>query len=261
MKYKLIGVSADNTIEAQAALKILSDKYSLIPLEDITDSKDVDVIVSLGGDGFMLHSLHKFINLGIPIYGMNCGTVGFLMNEYRPDELLERLENASITYIHPLAMKATTEDGTIHNALALNEVSLLRKTRQAAKIKIIIDGVERIPEMVCDGVLVSTSAGSSAYNFSTGGPILPLKSNLIALTPISPFRPRRWKGALLNHRTKVQFDILKSYKRPVNAVADFTEIENVVFVEIEENEDKQIQLLFDPKHSLEERILLEQFAL
>jgi len=265
LKYKNIGIVADKSKNAQEALKALKKKYDLTKLSEApNDAKycqNVDVIIALGGDGFMLHTLHYYMDCGIPIYGMNRGTVGFLMNEYKEDDLSERLENAGDNIIHPLKMTAACKDGKIHEELAVNEVSLLRQTKQAAKIKVIIDGNEQIEEMVCDGVLVATPAGSSAYNFSTGGPILPIKSNLLALTPISPFRPRRWGGALLPKSACIRFEVQKQHKRPVNAVADFFEVEDVSYVEIQEDTSKRIHLLFDKGHSLEERILREQFTL
>jgi NAD+ kinase len=259
MRYKKIGVIADKASEAQEMLGTLCDKYDLIEL-DTRNSQGVDVIVALGGDGFMLHTLHDFMGENIPIYGLNCGTVGFLMNQKRECSLLECLEDAGTTVIHPLKMEAKDADGKKHELLAVNEISLLRKTGQAAKIRISVDDVVHMAEIVCDGMIVSTPAGSSAYNCSAGGPILPLKSDLLALTPISPFRPRRWKGAVLANKSVVKLDILKSYKRPVNAVADFTEVSNVESVEVYEQNDIEIKLLFDKGHSLEERIVQEQFT-
>jgi len=259
-KFKKIGVVADKRKEAQSALKTLCKKYSLTEITDIEQGKKMDVIVALGGDGFMLHTLHNYMNYDIPIYGINCGTIGFLMNEYKETNLKARLEKAGITEIHPLKMVATTTDGKKHEALAINEVSLLRATGQAVKIRISVDGKVQLKELVGDGVLVATAAGSTAYNSSVGGPALPLKSNLFALTPISAFRPRRWNGALLPHKTTIKFDIISSKKRPANAVADFTEVEDVSSVEVKEVRDKKISLLFDHGHSLEERIISEQFV-
>lgn len=259
MRFGKIGVVADKGRQAEKALTTLLKKHKLVPLSDKGDS-DVDIIVALGGDGLMLHSLHKYMGRNLPIYGMNCGTVGFLMNDFHKDDFMKHLAAAKVTRIHPLKMKAKKEDGGIYEALAINEVSLLRKSGQAAKIKISVDGAIRMKEMICDGVLVSTPAGSSAYNFSIGGPILPIKSKLLAITPISPFRPRRWRGALLPHKATVAFDIINHRKRPVNVTADFHDVENVVWVEVKEDRSKTIELLFDPGHGLEERILREGFA-
>lgn len=263
-KYKHIGVLADNSRKARNAFDKLADHYEeLLNLADTDLEKarrKLDLIVVLGGDGFMLRTLHEFMGDGVPFYGLNCGSVGFLMNEYREEGLIERLERAVESPIHPLKMEATCADGEVHEALAINEVSLLRQTRQTAAIRIHIDGNVQMSELMCDGVLLSTPAGSSAYNFASGGPILPLDANLLALTPISPFRPRRWKGALLPHGVEVKFEILHHHKRPVSAVADFTEIRNVVSVKITERRRKKITLLFDPEQSLEERILKEQFV-
>ncbi|WP_420962284.1 NAD kinase [Brucella sp. IR073] len=221
--------------------------------------ENADVIVALGGDGFMLQTLHDFMNSGKPIYGMNKGSVGFLMNAYREDGLRERIEAAHAETIRPLTMQAETKSGEIVTALAINEVSLLRQSYQAAKIKVSIDGKTRLDELICDGVLVATPAGSTAYNLSAQGPILPLDSPLLALTPVSPFRPRRWRGALLPKDVTVRFDILEEDKRPVNAVADHTEVKSVISVTIEEAHDKTATILFDEDHSWNERILNEQF--
>jgi len=217
-----------------------------------------EVVVALGGDGFMLQTLHAFLGKGKPIYGMNLGSVGFLMNEYREDHLLERLAAAERAVVHPLRMIAHTKAGET-KALAFNEVSLLRQTRQAAKIRIIVDGRPRIAELICDGVLVSTPAGSTAYNLSAHGPILPIDAALLALTPISAFRPRRWRGALLPHRAKVRFEILESGKRPVSAVADDFEVRDVTAVDVAEDRGIAMTMLYDAGHNLDERILSEQF--
>ena len=219
-----------------------------------------DIIVALGGDGLMLETLHRTIDRGVAVYGMNRGSVGFLMNEYREDELFERLAAAVRVSLHPLRMKARTIDGAIREGLAINEVSLLRETRQTAKIRIHIDSVVRMPELVCDGVLVATPAGSTAYNLSAHGPIIPVGAGLLALTPISAFRPRRWRGALLPRSATVVFDILEADKRPVSAVADFTEIRDVAEVTVREDDTVSLALLFDPEHNLEERIIVEQFV-
>jgi NAD+ kinase len=220
---------------------------------------DADVIVALGGDGFMLQTLHSFTGKGKPIYGMNLGSVGFLMNDYREDELLERLKAAEHAEIHPLKMTAHSPRG-VTEARAFNEVSLLRETRQAAKIRITVDGKPRISELICDGVLVSTPAGSTAYNLSAHGPILPIDAALLALTPISAFRPRRWRGALLPHRAKVRFEILESAKRPVSAVADDFEVRDVSAVDVAEDRSIAMTMLYDAGHNLDERILSEQFS-
>ena len=220
---------------------------------------DADVIVALGGDGFMLQTLHTFLGKGKPIYGMNLGSVGFLMNEYREDDLLARLAAAERAVVHPLRMRAHGRAGKTE-ALAFNEVSLLRETRQAAKIRIIVDDRPRISELICDGVLVSTPAGSTAYNLSAHGPILPIDAALLALTPISAFRPRRWHGALLPHRAQVRFEILESAKRPVSAVADDLEVRDVTLVDVAEDRSIAMTMLYDAGHNLDERILSEQFS-
>jgi NAD+ kinase len=254
MTFKRIGFAANESPEAQQALKSLGARYGNV------DPNRADVIVALGGDGFMLETLHRFLNRKVPIYGMNRGTVGFLMNEFQEEDLAERLDSAEATVLHPLKMTAKSADGETIEALAINEVALLRQTRQAAKIRIVIDGKVRTPELVCDGVLVATAAGSTAYNLSAHGPIVPLGSDILALTPISAFRPRRWRGALLPALASIRLEILDPGKRPVSAVADYTEVRDVVEVRIEENRDIDLTLLFDPGHSLEERILTEQFT-
>jgi NAD+ kinase len=218
-----------------------------------------DIVVALGGDGFMLQTLHSFTGKGKPIYGMNRGTVGFLMNEYHQDDLPQRLSAAEKAVIHPLKMTAHTQSRAIE-ARAFNEVSLLRETRQAAKIRIVVDGRPRISELICDGVLVSTPVGSTAYNLSAHGPILPIDADLLALTPISAFRPRRWRGALLPHRAKVRFEMLESHKRPVSAVADDFEVRDVSAVDVEEDRSISMTMLYDAGHNLDERILAEQFS-
>jgi NAD+ kinase len=220
---------------------------------------DANIIVALGGDGFMLQTLHAFLGTGKPIYGMNLGSVGFLMNEYRPDTLIERLGAAERAVIHPLRMRAETARGTTE-ALAFNEVSLLRQARQAAKICIQVDERVRIAELICDGVLISTPAGSTAYNLSAHGPILPIDAALLALTPISAFRPRRWHGALLSHRARVRFEVRESAKRPVSAVADDFEVRDVSAVDVAEDRSIAMTMLYDAGHNLDERILAEQFT-
>ena len=223
------------------------------------DVESADVIVALGGDGFMLQTLHRFMDSGRPVYGMNRGTVGFLMNEYVEDGLLDRIGEAKLETIHPLLMCATDADGEMTEAFALNEVALFRQSYQAAKIRISIDDEKRLDQLVCDGVMVATPAGSTAYNLSAGGPIVPIQSPLMALTPVSPFRPRDWRGALLPNRVSVSFEVLEPEKRPVNAVADHTEVKSVRSVRVSEAQDRNAMLLFDRGHSWEERILNEQF--
>jgi NAD+ kinase len=239
--------------EAQKALKKLRSGYRHVK------PARADVIVALGGDGFMLRALHKFMKLGVPIYGMNCGTVGFLMNLYREDDLRRRLRRAKPVDLRPLRMIARDVKGKVHKALAVNEVSLLRETRLAAKLRIRVDGVVRMEEMICDGALVATPAGSTAYNLSAHGPIVPMGAGVMALTPISAYRPRRWRGALLPEMVTVTFEVLEAKARPVSAVADYTEIRQVSRVEVAQDRGAAITLLFDPEHNLEERVIREQF--
>jgi NAD+ kinase len=253
MAFSKIAFVAARSDVAQAALADLQARYPHV------DEREAEAIVALGGDGLMLETLHAHMQRGVPIYGMNRGTVGFLMNEYRIDGLMERLNAASPVKLNPLKMKARTMRGTVTEAYAVNEVSLLRETRQAAKLKITVDGVERIPELVCDGILLATPAGSTAYNLSAHGPILPLNSSVLALTPISAFRPRRWRGALLDRSARVEIDILEGNKRPVSAVADMTEVRDVAKVKIKCDRKTAMTLLFDPDQHLSERILKEQF--
>jgi NAD+ kinase len=248
-----IAFVASEAPAAQQALAELEDRYGREAPET------ADVIVALGGDGFMLETLHGYLQRGVPIYGMHRGTVGFLMNNYEADGLRERLARAAPVRIHPLAMRVIDVAGSEHMALAFNEVSLLRETRQTAKLRITIDGVVRVDELSADGILVSTPVGSTAYNFSAHGPIIPLGAGVLALTPISAFRPRRWRGALLPHAAQVRFDILEAEKRPVSAVADFTEVRDVLTVVVHENRETALTMLFDPEHNLEERVLKEQF--
>ena len=248
---------ADDSSAAQKAMEQLDQHYNFLDIN--TDLDRIEAIIILGGDGFMLESLHKYMDLNIPFYGMNRGTMGFLLNEFRPDHLTERIDRAHSATLFPLQMFARTCDGKTHKALAFNEVSLLRETRQAAKIRVVVNHVIRIDEMICDGVLVSTPAGSTAYNFSANGPVIPIGSNVLALTPISAFRPRRWRGALIPHKSTVHFEILYPHKRPVSAVADFTEFRDVASVEVSEYQKGKITLLFDPERNLEERIVTEQF--
>lgn len=253
MKFQKIAFVATDVPEAQEALATLSARYGNVRPED------ADIIVALGGDGLMLQTMHAHIGQRIPIYGMNRGSVGFLMNEYHDHNLPDRLQAAEITTLHPLRMRARCLDDSEHTALAINEVSLLREAHQAAKIRISVDGKVRMEELICDGVLVATPAGSTAYNLSAQGPILPIDAALLALTPISAFRPRRWRGALLSHKAKVRFEILEAGKRPVSAVADHTEVRNVTDVHVEEEPAIELLMMFDEGHSLDERILAEQF--
>ncbi|HSF94881.1 MAG TPA: NAD kinase [Thermohalobaculum sp.] len=254
VSFEKICFLASEADEAQAALRGLRHRYGHVPAER------ADVIVALGGDGFMLHTLHDTMQLEAPVYGMNCGTVGFLMNEYHPDELTSRLAQARRAVINPLRMIAFDLRGGSHEALAINEVALLRETRQAAKIRIILDGETRMDELICDGVLVATPAGSTAYNLSAHGPILPIRARLMALTPISVFRPRRWRGAILPWEAKVTFEILEPSKRPVSATADHVEVRDVRRVDVASAPEIEIKLLYDPGHGLEERLLSEQFT-
>lgn len=221
---------------------------------------EAQVAVALGGDGFMLETLHRVLGGQVPVYGMNCGSVGFLMNPFNEDDLVGRLNRAQAAELHPLRMHAVTMSGAVEGALALNEVSLLRQLRQAAKIRVTIDGTVRLPELICDGVLIATPAGSTAYNLSAHGPIVPLSANLLPLTPISAFRPRRWRGALLPSNTEVLFEVLEHAKRPVAAVADFTEVRDVASVAVSEDRSIGVSILFDPDQGLSERIITEQFT-
>jgi NAD+ kinase len=248
-----IAFVASDADAAREAVETLTRRYGAIPPDE------ADVIVALGGDGFMLETLHKSLPRAVPIFGMNRGSVGFLMNEFREAGLVERLDKAMPVVLHPLRMRATRIDGTEEEALAINEVSLLREVRQAAKLRVRINGVVRLDELICDGILLSTPAGSTAYNLSVNGPIIPLGAGIMALTPISAFRPRRWRGALLPHDATVVIDILEPAKRPVSAVADFTEVREVGAVEIREDRTVNLTLLFDPDQNLAERMLKEQF--
>jgi NAD+ kinase len=249
-----IAFVASDRPEAQTARERLIARYGSI------DRVDADVIVALGGDGFMLETLHTVMDLGTPVFGMNRGSVGFLMNDFEEEGLIERLAGAGRAVIHPLQMDAWTEAGETHSGLAINEVSLLRQTRQSAKLRIKVDGRVRLDELYCDGCLLATAAGSTAYNLSAHGPIIPLDSRVLALTPISAFRPRRWRGALLPHQSKVCFEVLESGKRPVSATADDLEIRSVSRVEVHERRDIALTMLFDAGRSFEERVLAEQFA-
>ncbi len=235
-------------------------KSRLVGLYGDCDPNEAAVIVALGGDGVMLECLHRVLGRNQPVYGMNCGSVGFLMNEFLEAALPERISRAQSSNLHPLRMHAITASGVVEEAVAINEVSLLRQLRQAAKIRIHVDHRERLAELICDGVLISTPAGSTAYNLSAHGPIIPLSANLLPLTPISAFRPRRWRGALLPSTVDVLFEILESDKRPVAAVADFTEVRDVVSVAVSEDRTIWATVLFDPDRALSERIITEQFT-
>ncbi len=249
-----IGFVAASSPEAREAYERLENRYGNI------DPRSADVIVALGGDGLMLQTLHKFMKSGKPIYGMHRGTVGFLMNEYSEEALPERIAAAQTTVIHPLLMRARDSQGRVHEHRAINEVSLFRQSAQAAHLRILIDGKERLAELIADGVLVATPAGSTAYNLSVQGPIIPINASLLALTPISPFRPRRWRGALLPDRAKVTVEVMEPDKRPVAAVADHDEVRSVRAVDVVMDRDISLDMLFDPGHNLDERILREQFG-
>jgi NAD+ kinase len=254
MARKKLSFVASSAFVAQNSLHALEDMYGSVPLEQ------ADVIIALGGDGFMLETLHNTQHLNTPVYGMNRGTVGFLMNAYSEADLHERLEEAEEAVIHPLRMIAECADGSLFEALAINEASLLRHGPQAAKLRISVDGKVRLQELVCDGALVCTPAGSTAYNYSAHGPILPIGAEILALTAIAPFRPRRWRGALLPMSARVRIDVLEPDKRPVTAVADSKNAHEVLAVEIFSAPDVEHRILFDPGHGLEERLIREQFA-
>jgi NAD+ kinase len=249
-----IAFLAAATEVARAAQDRLAARHGAAPLDR------AEVVVALGGDGMMLETQHRLLGRNLPIYGMNCGSVGFLMNDYREDGLAERLAQAQAAMLHPLRMRAFTGGTELSEALAINEVSLLRETRQAAKIRVLVDGKARLAELICDGILVSTPAGSTAYNLSAHGPIVPLGANLLPLTPISAFRPRRWRGALLPAEAEVVFEVLEHEKRPVSATADYTEVRDVRRVEVREDRSVSLTMLFDPDHGLSERIIAEQFT-
>ncbi len=248
-----ISFVTNGTAEADAAAVRLRTRYGDFSIDT------ADVVVALGGDGLMLQTLHRVMNVGVPVYGMNFGSVGFLMNAFSEDDLQERLEVVQRTRIYPLSMQVLDITGETRTALALNEVSLFRSTYQAAKLQIVVDGETRLEELICDGALLSTPAGSTAYNLSAHGPILPIEAPLLALTPISPFRPRRWRGAILSNRAVVKFVTREAAKRPVSAVADNVEFQNVLEVTVFEDRSHGVTLLFDPGTSLEERVLSEQF--
>ena len=249
-----IAFAASSAPDAQTALAELTAAYGQRSLDG------ADVVVALGGDGFMLQTLHEVQDRGLPVYGMNCGTIGFLMNAYGVEDLPARVAAAEEAVIHPLAMTAVQRSGKVVKALAINEVSLLRAGPQAAKLRITVDGKVRMPELVCDGALVSTPAGSTAYNYSAHGPILPIGSDVLALTAMAAFRPRRWHGALLRNTSVVRFDVMEAEKRPVMADADSRSVTEVVSVEIRSEPKVAHRILFDPGHGLEERLLDEQFV-
>jgi NAD+ kinase len=253
MSFQHIAFLASDAPVAMRAMKRMEKLYGN------ADISKADVVVALGGDGHMLQTMHKLVSTGTPVYGMNRGTVGFLMNDYAEANLHQRLAAAELTTIHPLKMTAIDSTGKKHSGIAFNEVSLLRQRHQAAKIAIHIDGKPRLDELICDGLLVSTPVGSTAYNLSAHGPILPIGSPLLALTPISAFRPRRWRGAILQRNAKVTLIINDAEKRPVAAVADHLEVRQVATVEIVEDKKRTVKMLFDPGHSLAERVLNEQF--
>ena len=244
---------ASNNADAQKIKENFEKKFGN------NSADNADVIVVLGGDGFMLEAIKNQMEKSLPLFGLNYGSVGFLMNAVNDEDLIQRLNSSQSIKISPLSMTANTADGSAHEAIAINEVSLLRETHQAAKIKISIDGNVRLDELVCDGVLLSTPSGSTAYNLSAHGPILPINADVLALTPISAFRPRRWKGAILNNKSEVKFEVIDSHKRPVSAVADSAEFREIESVVIKQDNQKSVELLFDAQHSFEERILNEQF--
>ena len=248
-----ICIVTNNTPAANQAADRLRARYGECDVED------ADLVVALGGDGLMLQTLHRVMGRNVPTYGMNFGSVGFMMNDFSEDRLDERLAAAQRTHIYPLSMQVTDASGKTQSALAINEVSLFRSSYQAAKLQILVDGEVRLEELICDGALVSTPAGSTAYNLSAHGPILPIEAPLLALTPISPFRPRRWRGAILSNRAEVRFVTREAEKRPVSAVADNVEFQNVRVVSVREDRSHRVTLLFDPGTSLEERVLSEQF--
>ena len=249
-KIALLSSIAPDALQAKATFEALYPSVS---------PDKADILVALGGDGFMLETMHTYLQHPIPIFGIHCGSIGFLMNEFSPHDLMARLEKAKPTTLYPLEMTVHHKGGMLTTALAFNEVSLLRETRQACKIQITVDEIVRLHELICDGILVATPAGSTAYNLSAHGPIIPLGSPLLALTPISAFRPHRWRGALLPESAQVTFTVLDPVKRPVSAVADFTEVRDVTSVSVRQTQEHPATLLFDHEHNLDERILREQF--
>ncbi len=254
MPFDNIACVAAESNHARQGFEILKSRYDFVPVQD------ADVILALGGDGFMLQTMHAYMDSGIPVYGMNRGTVGFLMNEFSDTGLLKRLEAAILQKIYPLKMIARTGDGKVHQSIAFNEVALIRYSQQSANLRILVNGSVRLDKLICDGILVATPAGSTAYNLSAHGPVIPVGSNVLALTPVSPFRPRRWQGALLPHTAVIDFESLDPKKRPVGASADSHEVKDAMTVTVSEDRSKWVSLLFDRGHSLEERIIREQFA-
>lgn len=251
-----IALVASNAPAAMAA------EAELRPMYDFVERSEADLVIALGGDGFLLHVLHEMLDQrrNLPVFGMNRGTIGFLMNDFGVEALMERIARAREYVIHPLYGEFTTINGERHILPAINEISLLRETRQAAKLEVIVNDKTMLEELACDGVLVSTPAGSTAYNLSANGPILPLESSLLALTPISPFRPRRWRGAIMPESTSFRFNVLEAVKRPVSAVADQREIRDIKSVKVTTDKSRPLTLLFDPDQGLDDRILMEQFA-
>ena len=254
MAYKRFACMHSGTERARQGHAVLCDRYEFVPV------KEADAVIALGGDGFMLQTMHAYMDSGIPVYGMNRGTVGFLMNEFSDTGLLKRLEAAILQKIYPLKMIARTGDGKVYQSIAFNEVALIRYSQQSANLRILVNGSVRLDKLICDGILVATPAGSTAYNLSAHGPVIPIGSNVLALTPVSPFRPRRWQGALLPHTAVIDFEILDPKKRPVGASADSHEVKDAITVTVSEDRSKWVSLLFDGGHSLEERIIREQFA-
>lgn len=250
-----LAIVASEAPAARQAADALAARYESVPAEE------ADVIVALGGDGFMLRTLHHHLGRDVPVYGMKLGRIGFLMNQHQDNDLPGRIKRAHRATLYPLEMRVTTAEGEEHSALAFNEVALLRQSNQAAHIGVFLNGSEKLDALICDGILVSTPAGSTAYNLSAHGPILPLDANVLALTPISPFRPRRWRGAILPHATRVSFHIRDPQRRPVSTTADYQEVRDVLRVDVRQSRSHGAQLLFDPEHNLEQRILDEQFAL
>lgn len=250
-----LAIVASEAPAARKAADALAERYDSVPAEE------AEVIVALGGDGFMLRTLHRHLGLNVPVYGMKLGRIGFLMNQHQANDLPGRIVRAHPAVLHPLEMRVTTAAGEEHTALAFNEVALLRQSNQAAHIGVALNGSEKLDALICDGVLVSTPAGSTAYNLSAHGPILPLDANVLALTPISPFRPRRWRGAILPHTTRVSFRVRDPERRPVSTTADFHEVRDVLRVDVRQSRAYSARLLFDPEHNLEQRILDEQFVL
>lgn len=261
MKYNNIAIiAAKSSPQAIQRKDLLLEKYDFKDITtDHTQIQDIDLVIAIGGDGLMLHLLHEYENKPVIVYGINCGTVGFLMNHFHDEDLLQTIEKAQESTLHPLRMTVTDDKGQQFNHVAINEVALLRQSSQAAKIKVEINGRQRIKNLIADGILVSTPAGSTAYNLSVKGPIIPFEADILALTPISPFRPRNWRGALLTSDSKIKIEVINHESRPVRATADFNEVDNVKVVEVFEDRSIGFKVLFDPNHSLKERIIQEQF--